>query len=150
MREEHESKNETRNINLVKFRETEKGYYASFEVTGMDKTTLNNLEKGIDIWENEIKERGSKITIKGDKAYLTDFFTKEAFESEYSWLVAIDMDKQLPERIDGDLLCINAELAMLEQDVEFVIRNISMTPKERSERYERMMDTLKEIEEGEV
>lgn len=137
------------NVNLVKFEGTEKGYYATFEITGMDKTQLNKLEKGIILWEDEIKQRRSKIAVKGNKAYLTDFFTKESFESEYCSLVGIGIEKKLPERVDGDLLSINVDLAMMEQSAEWAIRHTSMTPKEHSEICGAVMDKLKELKEGE-
>jgi hypothetical protein len=132
------------NVNLVKFEETENGYYATFKVTGLDKTTLNNLKKGIDIWKKEIKERGSKLTVKGNNAYLTDFFTKDAFESEYPCLVDIGMEKKLPERIDGELLSINVDLAMMEQDAEWVINMCStIEDEERLEKYGPIIDNPK-------
>lgn len=137
------------NINLVKFEETKNGYYATFEVDNLDKTDLDKLKKGIDIWKDEIKERGSKIIVKGDNAYLTDLFTKEAFESEYPCLTGIGMEKSLPERVDGELLSINVDLAMMEQGAEFVINTCSMTPEERLEQYGQIIDTVKETKEGE-
>lgn len=133
------------NVNLVNFGRTETGYYGTFEISDLGEEVLKNLENGLKLWQQEIKSRGSKIEIKDDKVYLTDYFDEKSFEEIYPSLVGIGMESKLPERISDELLCINTDLAMMEQEVEFTIDMCSMTPEERLKHYGDMSSTLDEI-----
>ncbi|OEC87657.1 MULTISPECIES: hypothetical protein [Methanobacterium] len=94
-------------------------YFATFRVLDLDEKEIGRIIRHVERPEGP---KNRKIYINDCKVYVTDFFEAELFESRYPHIVKFARDGVVLERVDASVLDVEADLCMMEQDVDFSVK----------------------------
>lgn len=113
-------KPEKTNLVEIGYNKEENKYFATFEVQDLDKSEI-----GLIMTYCEISKlpRDRKLYIKDDIVYVTDFFEADLFESMYPYMIESAKQNNIPERVEPEILDKEIDICLMEQDVEFAVRN---------------------------